>query len=189
MDFFEVIRERRSIRKYKDTPVSADVLEQILDAARLAPSWHNNQCWKFIIVSSGAGKERILPAVSDANPGKKSLAQAPVVILVCGCPEESGDKEGKSYYLTDVGIACEHLCLAARALGLGTCWIGAFNEEYLSREFGVPKSFRVVAVTPLGYPDQEPNPRPRKDLSEIVFFEEWGSLLPAHNMAPGENGD
>lgn len=177
MDFFEVVRERRSIRKYKDLPVATEAIEQILDAARLAPSWHNNQCWRFLVITSAAIREKLLDVVIDANPGKKGLQQAPVVIVICGCPEESGTREGKDYFMADAAIAFEHICLASKALGLGTCWIGGFNEEALKQILGIPEEVRVVGITPLGHPDQAPNPRPRKQLGEIAFVEEWGHPL------------
>lgn len=177
MEFFEVIRERRSIRKYKDLPVAAETIEKILEAARMAPSWHNQQCWRFLVLTSATAREKLLDVVSDANPVKKGLHQAPVVIVICGCPEESSKRDGKEYYMADAAIAFEHICLAAKALGLGTCWIGGFDEGALKQILGIPETVRIVGMTPLGYPDQEPNPRPRKALSEIAFIEKWGSPL------------
>jgi nitroreductase len=172
-DFFQVVGERRSIRKYKSDPVPAELLGQVLDAARLAPSWHNLQCWRFLVLSDAHKKEAMLSAFPDDNPGKKSLRQAPMVIVVCADPQESGCEEGKDYYLADTAIAFEHLCLAAQAVGLGTCWIGWFREGELKKNLGIPDKYRVVGVTPLGYPDQAPNPRPRKSIEEIVFYDDW----------------
>lgn len=174
MDLFKVISERRSIRKYRDTPVELGKLRQILDAARLAPSWKNMQCWRFLVIADAAKKERLLAAFPEDNPGRKALAQAPLVIVVCAAPEESGVENGIEYYIADSAIAFEHLCLAAQALGLGTCWMGWYDEAQLKAAAGVPESFRVVGVTPLGYPDQEPKARPRKELHEIAYFEQWG---------------
>lgn len=178
MEFFEVIRERRSIRRYKDLPVAPEAIEQILNAARLAPSWHNQQCWRFLVLTSAAAREKLLDVVLDANPGKRGLHQAPVLIVICGCPGESGTREGKEYYMADAAIAFEHLCLAAKALGLGTCWIGGFDEGALRKILNIPESVRIVGITPLGHPDQEPSPRPRKSLAEIAFLEEWGQPIP-----------
>lgn len=174
MDFFEVIKERRSIRKYKDLPVAMEIIEQILDTARLAPSWHNQQCWRFLVVTDPEKRQKMHDVVSEANPGRKGLQQAPVVIVVCGCPEESGVREGKEYYMADTAIAFEHICLSAKAMGLGTCWIGGFDEQILKSIVNIPEGIRVLGITPLGYPDQEPNPRPRKSLADIAFLNEWG---------------
>lgn len=174
MDLFQAIIARRSIRKYKGTPVEDEKLRLILEAARLAPSWKNMQCWRFLIIGDGAKKSRLLEAFPEDNPGRKALIQAPLVIVVCAAPEESGVENGIEYFIADTAIAFEHLCLAAQALGLGTCWMGLFDEVRLKAATGVPEKFRVVGVTPLGYPDQEPNARPRKDLHEFAYLEEWG---------------
>ncbi|BCS52774.1 nitroreductase family protein [Geobacter sp. SVR] len=174
MDIFQVIGNRRSIRKYKDIPVERQKIEQILDAARLAPSWKNQQCWRFLVLSDEGKRRAMLDAFPDDNPGKKALAQAPVVIVVCADQEESGIENGIEYYVADTAIAFQHLCLAAHALGLGSCWMGWYEEGAIRTALGIPDRFRVVGVTPLGYPDQEPKARPRKELSEIAFFEDWG---------------
>ena len=173
MDIFQVFRDRRSIRKYKDTPVEQDKIEQVLEAARLAPSWKNMQCWRFLVLTDAAQREQLLSVFADDNPGKKAFAQAPVAIVVCGNPVESDVNHGIDYYVADVAIAFEHLCLAAHAHGLGTCWMGLFDEAELKQKLNIPENMRVVGVTPLGYPDQEPKSRPRKELSEIVYFNRW----------------
>lgn len=174
MDLFQAISERRSIRKYQETPVEDEKLRQVLEAARLAPSWKNMQCWRFLVIGEAAKKARLVDAFPADNPGYKALAQAPLVIVVCADPAESGVENGIDYFVADTAIAFTHLCLAARALGLGTCWMGWYDEEKLKAAAGVPPHFRVVGVTPLGYPDQEPKARPRKDLHEIAYLEEWG---------------
>ena len=170
MDIFKVIGDRRSIRKYKDTPVEREKIEQVLDAARLAPSWKNMQCWRFLVLTDADKRARLLDAFPDENPGKKAIAMAPVVIVVCADPRESGVENGIEYYIADTAIAFEHLCLAAQALGLGTCWMGWYSEEQIKQSLGIPAELRIVGITPLGYPDQEPKARPRKELQEIAFF-------------------
>ena len=173
MDIFQVIRNRRSIRKYKDTPVEWEKIKQLLDAARLAPSWKNMQCWRFLVLTGMEKREALLAAFPDDNPGKKAIASAPVVIVVCADPAESGVENGIDYFVADTAIAFEHLCLAAHALGLGSCWMGLFDEAVVSRALGIPAGVRVVGITPLGYPDQEPKARPRKELAEIAYFNGW----------------
>lgn len=174
MDLFQTIAGRRSIRKYRERPVEAEKLRLVLDAARLAPSWKNWQCWRFLVIADAAKKARIVEAFPEDNPGRNALLQAPLVIVVCAAPAESGVENGIDYFIADTAIAFEHLCLAAQALGLGTCWMGWYDEEKLKGATGVPADFRVVGVTPLGYPDQEPKARPRKELYEIAYLEEWG---------------
>lgn len=173
MDIFQVFRDRRSIRKYKDMPVEREKIEQILEAARLAPSWKNLQCWRFLVLTDKKKRAKILDAFPESNPGYKAIAAAPVVIVVCGNPAESDVENGIDYFVADVAIAFEHLCLAAHAVGPGTCWMGWYNEQQIKHALGIPDDIRVVGITPLGYPDQEPKQRPRKQLSEIAFFEQW----------------
>lgn len=175
MDIFQVIRDRRSIRKYKDTPVEREKIEQVLDAARLAPSWKNMQCWRFLVLTDAAKRASLLAAFPDDNPGKKAIAMAPSVIVVCADPAESGVENGIEYFIGDTAIAFEHLCLAAHGLGLGTCWMGWYDEAAVKAALGIPEGIRIIGMTPLGYPDQEPKPRPRKELAEIAFFESWGA--------------
>lgn len=173
MDIFQVFRDRRSIRKYKDTPVEREKIEQILDAARLAPSWKDMQCWRFLVLADAERRALVLEAFPEDNPGKKAIATAPVLIVVCADPRESGVENGIEYYIADTAIAFEHLCLSAHALGLGSCWMGWYDEAKVKRSLGIPDQIRIVGITPLGYPDQEPKPRPRKLLSEIAYFEQW----------------
>ena len=162
MELMDVIRQRRSIRKYKPDPVSEADLEYVLEAARLAPSWANSQCWKFVVITDPKVKSEL------AKSGKEWTAHAPVLIAACADPSKPGTKGDQAYYMLDIGIAMEHLILAAADRGLGTCWIGWFKEDVAKRALDVPEDIRVVAFTPLGYPDETPSPKPRKALSEIV---------------------
>ncbi len=168
MDFMDVVRKRRSIRKYRPDPVPQDKLTQVLEAARLAPSWANGQCWTFIVVSDAKARRRV------AEAGNEWIEHAPVIIAACADEKKSGSKNDQGYYMLDIGIAMEHLVLAATDVGLGTCWIGWFDEEKARNALGAPKDMRVVALTPLGYPDESPEARPRRSLGEIVYQDRWG---------------
>ena len=181
LDIFQVFRDRRSIRKYKDTLVEADKVEQILEAARLAPSWKNLQCWRFLIISEHEQRQALIKAFPEDNPGAQAIATAPLIIVVCAIPSESGIENGIEYYVADTAIAFEHLCLAAHALGLGTCWMGWFDESTIKKALDIPDKIRVVGITPLGYPDQEPKARPRKALSEIVYYNQWQNNTPGND--------
>lgn len=108
-----------------------------------------------------------------ANPARKSLIAAPIVLVVCGDPRLSGVMYGKEYYLVDVGIVLDHIMLAATSLGLGTCFVGVFDEERVKQLLEIPSHIRVVGITPLGYAERWPEARPRKDLSELVCQEKW----------------
>ncbi|MBE0481712.1 MAG: nitroreductase family protein [Dehalococcoidia bacterium] len=167
MEFMEVVRKRRSIRRYKPNPVPAELIRQMLEAGRLAPSWANTQCWHFVVVTD----EEVRMKIGEA--GMRFVGRAPVIIVVCADPEKPGYKGDIPNYLVDVGIVMDHMILAATDLGLGTCWIGGFHEHVVKDALGVPENMRVVAMTPLGYADQEPEARPRKALTEIVSYDRY----------------
>ncbi|MCL6465138.1 MAG: nitroreductase family protein [candidate division WOR-3 bacterium] len=171
MEFYEVVNRRFSVRAYKSDPVPDEVLNRILEAGRRAPSAKNYQPWKFIVVKDAAVRQALVPACRN----QAFIAQAPVVI--CGCAiEELAWKKMGGYWsaaVVDVAIALEHIILAATAEGLGTCWIGAFKEEEVRKVLGIPDGVKPVALTPLGYPAQEPKPQERKPLAEIVCFDRY----------------
>jgi nitroreductase len=172
MELMDVIKLRRSIRKYKPDLVSDQNIEAILNAARLAPSWKNYQCWKYVVVKD---KETRYKIAESRVKSKDWLVKAPVIIVACANPKESGYLDGKQYFMTDIGISFEHLMLAARNRGLGTCWIGEFDENKVKEAIDAPEGIRVVAYTPLGYPEFEKREGTRrKSLEEICFFEKYG---------------
>ncbi|MHB1127730.1 MAG: nitroreductase family protein [Bacillota bacterium] len=174
MEFVEVVAARRSIRKYQPTPVEPEKIQKVLEAARLAPSWKNGQCWRFIVVTSEETRAAITGCLAEGNVGGKAILQAPVTVVLCFDPADSEVYEGKDYAMLDVGIAMEHLVLAAADQGLGTCWQGLFFENQIREALGIPDNIRVAAISPLGYPDQDPKQRPRKNIQEIAFVEKWG---------------
>jgi len=170
MELMEAIRKRRSIRKYRPDPVPQEDIEYVLEAARLAPSWANSQCWHLVVVTDPQVKEAV------AKAGNPWTAQAPALIVACADATKPGTKGDQQYYMLDIGIAVEHLILAATDRGLGTCWIGAFKEEVAREALGVPDSIRVVAFTPLGYPAEPPGPQRRKSLNQIVSYNRYEAL-------------
>jgi nitroreductase len=188
MELFEAIRERRSIRRFQDKPVEDGTLRKILNAVRQAPSWANMQCWRFVVVKNAETKKKIsdysyvekifAPLGYKANPSQKGLAEAPVVIVACADPDQSGRVRKQEYYLTDLGIASQNLMLAAKAEGLGTVMVGIFDEDRVRELLSIPDSIRVVGIFPLGYPREEKKEGPpRKPLEEFVFQEAWGKRL------------
>jgi nitroreductase len=181
METLEAIKTRRSIRKYKPTPVDGKVLEQVLEAARWSPSWANTQCWRFIVVRNDTLKAELAGALSPNNPATNAIQTAPVVIVACAELQKAGFKSGEvktvrgDWYMFDVGLAMENLVLAAHALGLGTVHVGFLDHKKVENILGVPEGFCVVEMTPLGYPDAESRVTPRKELTEIVFNEKFGA--------------
>jgi len=170
MDLFEVIEKRRSIRSYKSDPLPEDVFKKVLEAARLAPSANNIQPWKFIVVKDAGKREKL----ASLCMGQSFIAEAPVVIVACGLPTSSKIGGYTSSREVDVAIAVDHLTLAARALGLGTCWIGAFDNDKIKQFLNIPEEVQIVAITPLGYPTSEKEfGTSRKSLDEIVCWEDY----------------
>lgn len=185
MDIFEAIKTRRSVRKYSDKSVEDGKLEAVLDAVRMAPSWANYQCWRMVVVRDQAAKQKIselsyvesyfAPKGYKSNPSMKALVEAPVVIVLCADPSQSGVLWGQNYYLVDVGIAAQNLMLAARGQGLGTVFVGVYDEEKLKSLLNIPSAIRIVGLFPLGYPVDEKKDGPaRKSLNDICFHEQWG---------------
>lgn len=173
MEFMELAQKRRSLRSYVDKPVESDKLNYVLECARLAPSWKNMQCWRFIVVEAESSRQALAEALTEGNPGAKALRQAPLVIVLCALPGESEVWENKDYMMLDAGLAMEHLVLAAAEQGLGTCWQASFYEDRIRAVLQIPDGVRVIAMTPLGYAAEERRPRPRKEIGEIVFYGVW----------------
>ena len=171
MEFFETVAARRSIRKYQDTPVPRETVDRILEAARLSPSWCNRQCHRYIVVSDPE-KRSMLGELID-NPSKACYETAPYAIVLCADSTDSGFNSGKEYYLVDCGISMEHVVLAATNEGLATCWVGAFAEYPVRNLLGIPQDVKIVAITPLGYADEDPEPRPRMPIEKMTFEGNW----------------
>lgn len=171
MSILKVIKERRSVRRYKADPIPDDVLHRVLEAARFSPSGKNLQPWKFILVHDESLKQRL----AEASFRQTFIAEAPVVVVACGDPDRCYSRMGNymKSWAVDVAIAFEHLILQAQDEGLGTCWIGAFEEKDVKSILDVPEGVRVLALTPLGYPDENPVPRGRKSLEEIVSYNSY----------------
>jgi nitroreductase len=151
MEFYEAVMTRRSVRSYKPDLVPEDALNRILEAVRMAPSGSNRQPWKFIVVTDSEKRRRLMEICGK----QRFVGEAPVAIVGCGkdVKYNRGGYMRDKAFLVDVSIAFTHLLLAARAEGLGTCWIGDFENRKVKELFDVPDDFDVVAVTPLGYPD------------------------------------
>ena len=169
MDVTEAIRTRRSIRSYKNDRVPEDVLNDVFDAFRMAPSANNEQPWKLIVVRDEQIKEWMVQACS----GQSFIAEADAICVACGLPNRSTIGGYTTSLYVDVAIAMDHLILAARSHGLGTCWIGAFDEEAVKKLLNIPKDVRVIAVTPLGVPSHQGGSANRKPLEQVICHEKY----------------
>ena len=171
--FLDLAEKRRSVRAYKPDEVPEELLQTVLEAGRLAPSACNKQPWRFIVVRSETGRRAL-----GAAYAREWFWKAPLVIAVCILPKEAWTRshDGKNYAMADGALAMDHLQLAAAELGLGTCWIAAFDPAAAREILGLPDGVDIVGMTPLGFPDVEANPRvrSRRPLGETVMKERWG---------------
>ncbi|MFZ5987334.1 MAG: nitroreductase family protein [Bacillota bacterium] len=172
MDIFDVIEKRRSIRKYEKKEIEKEKLKKVLETAHLAPSAKNAQPWKVLLVDNDRLKQGLVEAAKE----QRFLLEAPYIVVMCvnrkECYQEHGDY--MTSFAVDGAIFVDHLTLAARALGLGTCWIAKFNETKVKELLNIPADFRVVVMTPLGYPAESGKDKGRKPLSEILYENTWG---------------
>ena len=185
MDIYEAIATRRSIRRYSDKPVEDEQVNAVFEAVRHSPSWSNMQCWRFVAVRDRDAREKLaeysyMKSFMEAkgykvNPSRKALVEAPVVIVACADPADSGEVRGQDYYLVDMGIACQTLMLAARGMGLGTVFVGIYEEDKVRELLGIPEGVRVAGLIPMGYPLEEKDKGPsRKEVSEFLYNGKWG---------------
>jgi len=164
----DLVKKRYSVRNYKDTPVEKEKILQILETVRFAPSATNAQPWHFIVVTD----EKLKDEIAEAYP-REWFKKAPVVIVACGDHSKSWKRrDGKDHCDVDIAIAVDHLTLAATELGLGTCWVCAFDSEKCSKVLNLPKHLEPIVLIPLGYPaEAEQKEKRRKALEEIVSWD------------------
>ena len=153
-----IIFERRSIRRYRKDPVPEDVLRNILEAGRLAPSADNAQPWHFIVVTDSKSKEAL-----SKGRWNRFIRDSAVTVVGCGYIQNQ-------WSTVDVTIALENMVLAAEAQGVGSCWIGDFQERKVKDLLGIPDSLKIVALISFGYPKEKPSPQGKKSLEEIVHY-------------------
>jgi len=173
LDVFEAIKKRRSTRVFTHEDVSKEEIEKLLDAARHAPSAGNIQPWEFIVIRDFRIKQKLSMDALDQN----FIKEAPVVIVVCANELRSSRRYGSRgatlYCLQDTAAAIQNMLLTACALGLGTCWVGAFHEDDVRKTLNIPKGVRPVAMIPIGHPAEKPETRVKRALSEIVLYETY----------------
>ena len=181
MGLMDLIRARRSVRRYADRPVERALLEECLEAARLAPSAENAQPWRFVVVDDPAVKERLAGAAfSGVYRPTRFAAKAPAIIAVLAKPDIVANRlgraiQGTKYYLIDCGIACQQLVLRATELGLGVCYIGWYSKRGVRKALQVPRSHDIVVLLAVGYPEGEPGKeKPKKPLHELVSYNRFG---------------
>jgi len=170
-ELLEAIKGRRSIRAFSGGEVSEEQLATLIDAARWAPSAGNLQPWEFISVRSPETKAKLARAAG----GQSFVAEASVVVVVCADLRQAaagyGERGASLYCIQDTAAATQNILLTAHAMGLGACWVGAFDEEAVRAVLKIPRPYRPVALIPIGPPAQRPKPRPRRSVEEILHRE------------------
>lgn len=172
MDCMEAIKDRRSIRKFKDRAVGKEIIEELLNAAQTAPSAGNLQARDFVVVFNKVTKQKL----TKAALGQSFIEQAPVAIVVIANTERSSrvyKSRGELYAVQDATASVQNLLLAAHSKGLATCWVGAFDESAVGEILGLPKKTRPIAIIPVGYADEAPAAPPRMGLEKVVHWETW----------------
>lgn len=173
MEVFDCIRTRRSIRKYKDKQVPWDNIVTIMQAGKYAPSAGNLQNWKFIVIKDDDKRK----AIAEASLQQWWMEKAPIYIAVCGEPEKAerfyGSRGRRLYMIQAIAAAIENMLLTAHSLGLGACWVGAFDEDKIRRLLSLPEQADVHAIITIGYPDEKPEMPTKFRIEHMMFFEKW----------------
>ncbi|MCP4155610.1 MAG: nitroreductase [bacterium] len=180
MDFYDVITKRQSVRGYKPDPIPEDSLNRVLEAFRRAPSWANTQAWELVLVTDTGLKTQLQQTVSERNPGHSAIGDAPLVFCAVGITGRSGFYQGKQatgrgdWVMFDMGIATEHLTLAATAENLATVHIGMFDYKKAGEIIQLPDDRTLIELIPIGFPSYTPRVVPRKPLEDFIFKNTYG---------------
>lgn len=178
-DLMSIIKGRRSIRRFENKPIPEMDLQQILEAVQWSPSWANTQCWEIVVVKNREMKERLNEALSPTNPARKGLPDAPVVLALCGKVKSSGYYKGEAstklgdWFMFDLGIATQSICLTAHNLGLGTVIVGSIDHDKAKEMLGVGEGYQLVALIPVGYPAKESAAPKRREVSEFTHYDKF----------------
>lgn len=174
-----IIKERRSIRNYSDKKIPEEILQSILEAVQWTPSWANTQCWEIVVVKDPEVKSKIQEAVPASNPAFKSIVNAPVVLAVCAKKGASGYYKGivttkfGDWFMFDLGLATQSICLVAHEGGLGSLIVGLYEHDKVNAALNLPEGVENVALITLGYSTKTPNPPKRRDIAEFVHYDTY----------------
>jgi len=178
-NLMDIIKGRRSIRKYESQKISEEQLNLILEAVQWSPSWANTQCWEVVVVRDADQIAKLNETVPKSNPAGKRFSSAPLVLVLCGKLQSSGYYKGEAttkfgdWYFFDLGIASQSICLTAHDQGLGTVIIGLFDHDAVKRVLEVPEGYEAVAMIPVGVPAQESKAPKRREISEFTHTERF----------------
>ena len=178
-DLMDIIKGRRSIRKYQEKEIPEDLLNQILESVQWAPSWANTQCWEVIVARDAGVRDNLAEAVPKSNPPRKHFTGAPVILVLCGKLKSSGYYKGQAatkfgdWFMFDLGLAAQNIVLTAHQLGLGTVITGLFDHEKAASVMGVPEGYELVSMIPLGYPAHESSAPKRRAISDFTHYDKF----------------
>ncbi|MBW1780359.1 MAG: nitroreductase family protein [Deltaproteobacteria bacterium] len=178
-DLMEIIKGRRSVRKYQEKEIPEAALNQILESVKWSPSWANTQCWEVIVIRDPKVKGRLQEILPKSNPSTKHFAEAPVVLALCGKLASSGYYKNQvttkfgDWFMFDLGIAAQSICLTAHDLGIGTVIIGLFDQDKIAEELGVPEGYDLVSLIPMGYPTKESGAPKRREIGEFTHYDRF----------------
>ena len=176
-DLITIIKQRRSIRNYSDKEIPAEVLQTMLEAVQWTPSWANTQCWEIVAIKDPKIKEQIQAAVPKSNPAFKSILNAPVVLALCAKLGTSGYYKGVvttkfgDWFMFDLGLATQSICLTAQSMGLGTVVVGLYEQDKVNAALNLPEGMDNVVLIPVGYPTKEPKTPKRRDVDDFVHYD------------------
>ena len=178
-DFMEVVKTRRSMRKFEDKPVPDDMLNTLLEAVRWSPSWANTQAWEVVVVKDQAVKDSLQETMAPKNPATKAIAAAPVVLAFCAKLKAAGYYNGAvstklgDWFMFDLGIASQSLWLTAQAMGLGAVIVGLFDQDRAGAVLGVPEGYQLVTLVPLGFPAKDPPAPKRREIGDFTHYDKF----------------
>ena len=175
-EFLNIIKQRRSIRRYEDKKVPQEMLDTIIESVRWAQSWANTQCWNLVIIDDHSIKEQIQKSIFEKNPASRAVVDAPILLALSGKLKCSGYYNNQistkfgDWFMFDLGIVTQNICLTAESLGLGTVVVGLFDHDKAKKVIGIPNDYELVTLIPLGFPAKKPSPTKRKNVDEFVHY-------------------
>ncbi len=178
-DIMDIIKGRRSIRKYEDKDIPDALLNRILESVQWTPSWANTQCWEVIVVKDQGVKETLAEVVPKSNPARKHFTKAPAILVLCAKLGTSGYYKGQEstqfgdWFMFDLGLAAQSICLTAHSLGLGTVIAGLFDHKKAGEVLGVPEGYELVSLIPVGYPAHASSAPKRREISDFTHYDKF----------------
>jgi nitroreductase len=175
-EFISIVKERRSVRNYENKTISEELLNKVLESVQWAPSWANTQCWEVVVVNNQTLKEKLQETISHKNPATKAITSAPVVLAVCGKLKTSGYYKDQvvtkfgEWFMFDLGLATQNLCLTAHHLGLGTVIVGLFDHDKAKKVLNIPDGYELMVLIPMGYPAKVSSAPKRKEISDFTHY-------------------